>query len=314
MLNTSAAKRLPTHDCHRNFANMFADYFDSKVQRISASFPTTIADPVNAADQLYRGRSWTWILWIFSNNINWTKLTYKVHGKNVVFLGPHTWISVDGLFFCSLACLVNMINLSFKDGLVPVLFKKAVLDPVIKKDCLDHEIYPNYKPISNLRLLSKATEKVVALRLTDHLEDNNFLKTFQWAYKKWHSTETALTQINKDLLRAIDDCLCHSCSFGPFSAGLLTPLTTKYYSHDLSVATVSRAMHWPGSALISQIGSNLSEWRMIVHLSTGWPVVFHRVLCLDRFCTLCTWPWLQMSSNVTVQVIISMLTIPISLS
>jgi len=54
----------------------------------------------------------------------------------------------------------------------------------------------------------KATEKIVALRLTDHLEDNNFLETFQSAYKKGHSTETALTRINDDLLRAIDDNAC----------------------------------------------------------------------------------------------------------
>ena len=33
---------------------MFADYFDSKVQRIRASFPTTTADPMNAK-QLYHG-------------------------------------------------------------------------------------------------------------------------------------------------------------------------------------------------------------------------------------------------------------------
>ena len=39
MLNTSAAKKLPTHDCPRNLANMFADYFDSKVRCIRASFP-----------------------------------------------------------------------------------------------------------------------------------------------------------------------------------------------------------------------------------------------------------------------------------
>ena len=57
----------------------------------------------------------------------------------------------------------------------------------------------------------------------------------------------------------------------------LTPLTTKYYSHDSSVATVSKVMLWPGCAHISQIGSNTSEWRMIVHLSTSWPVV--RDLC-----------------------------------
>ena len=45
MLNTSAAKKLPPHGCPRNLANMFADYFESKVQRIRASFPTTTADP-----------------------------------------------------------------------------------------------------------------------------------------------------------------------------------------------------------------------------------------------------------------------------
>ena len=87
---------------------------------------------------------------------------------------------------------------------------------------------------------------------------------------------------------------------------LLAPLITKYYSHDLSVATVSRVMHWPGCALISQIGSSISEWQIIVRLGTSWPVVFHRVLCWDRFCTLCTRLRLQMSSNVTVWGIISM--------
>ena len=97
---------------------------------------------------------------------------------------------------------------------MPALFKEAVLDPVIKKDSLDHEIYQNYRPISNLRFVSKATEKVVASRLTDHLEDNNLLEIFQSAYKKGHSTETALTRISNVLLR---QCLRHSCTFGPLS-------------------------------------------------------------------------------------------------
>ena len=52
MLSTSAAKNLRTRYCLRNLANIFADYFDRKVQRIRASFPTTTADPMNAK-QLY---------------------------------------------------------------------------------------------------------------------------------------------------------------------------------------------------------------------------------------------------------------------
>ena len=49
------------------------------------------------------------------------------------------------------------------------LFKESVLDPVIKKDSTDHEIYQNYRTILNLPLVSKATEKGVPSRLTDHL-------------------------------------------------------------------------------------------------------------------------------------------------
>ena len=98
-------------------------------------------------------------------------------------------------FSVLLPVIVNMISL---------LFKEAFLDPVIEKDSLDHEIYQNFRPISNLRFVSKATE-VVASCLTDHLGDNHLLETFQSAYKKEHSTETALTRINNDMLRAIDD-------------------------------------------------------------------------------------------------------------
>lgn len=54
-----------------------------------------------------------------------------------MLLQPHPWISHGGLFFCPLPYPVNLIYLSFKDDLVPALFKEAVLDLVIKKDSLD---------------------------------------------------------------------------------------------------------------------------------------------------------------------------------
>ena len=204
MLNTSAAKKLPTHDCPRNLANMFADYFDSKVRCIRASFPTTTADPMNA-DQLYHGPE----LCEFSPTTP-TELSSLIRSmaKKSCSLDPIPGSLMTDCFSVLLPVFVNMINLSFKDGLVPALYKEAVLDPVIKKDSLDHEVYQNYRPISNLRFVSKATEKIVALRITDHLEDNNLLETFQSAYKKGHSRETALTRINDDLLKAIDDNAC----------------------------------------------------------------------------------------------------------
>ena len=46
------------------------------------------------------------------------------------------------------------------------------------------------------------------MRLNHHLEDASLHKIFQSAYNKGHSTETALTRIHNEILRAIDDGEC----------------------------------------------------------------------------------------------------------
>ena len=73
---------------------------------------------------------------------------------------------------------------------------------------LDHELYSSYRPISNLRFVSKTTEKIVAARLDTHLEDGDLYQLFQSAYRAGHSTETALTSVQNDILRDIDDGQC----------------------------------------------------------------------------------------------------------
>ena len=56
--------------------------------------------------------------------------------------------------------------------------------------------------------MSKATERVVAVRLNQHLVNNNLHEMFQSAYRMGHSTETALPRIHNDILLAIDDNSC----------------------------------------------------------------------------------------------------------
>ena len=46
------------------------------------------------------------------------------------------------------------------------------------------------------------------MRLNYHLEDASLHEIFQSAYKKGHSTETVLTRIHNDILRATDDGQC----------------------------------------------------------------------------------------------------------
>ena len=48
-------------------------------------------------------------------------------------------------------------------------FKEAMVKPKVNKDYLDPEQYSNFNPISNLKFVSKITEKAVACQLKDYL-------------------------------------------------------------------------------------------------------------------------------------------------
>ena len=76
---------------------------------------------------------------------------------------------------------------------------------VMKKIILDCEIFKNYRPVSNLSLISKLVERVVCVQLVEHLKTDNLYEIFQSAYRQLHSTETALLRVQNDLLQAVDN-------------------------------------------------------------------------------------------------------------
>jgi len=59
------------------------------------------------------------------------------------------------------------------------------------------------KPFSHLSFLSKLTERVIKLRLTLHLLSNDLLNTFQSAYSKHHSTDSALLYVHDYIIKAM---------------------------------------------------------------------------------------------------------------
>ena len=84
----------------------------------------------------------------------------------------------------------------------PIL-KESTISPLIKKSTMDKDQLSNYCPVSNLSLISKIIERVVKSRLTEYLSSNNLLNPHQSAYRKQHSTETALLYIHDHLINAI---------------------------------------------------------------------------------------------------------------
>ena len=100
--------------------------------------------------------------------------------------------------------LTDTINTSLATGVVPVDMKHALVTPILKKRGLDLNSLANYRPISNLSLVSKTVERYVAYELRRHIDTNRFNDPFQSAYRPIHSTETALVRIHEDMTQSTD--------------------------------------------------------------------------------------------------------------
>jgi hypothetical protein len=105
---------------------------------------------------------------------------------------------------CVAAFLTELFNRSLQSGRVATLFKSAYVTPLIKKLDLDASDERSYRPISNLTVVSKLLERLVARQLIAYLKQHNLLPRLQSAYRSGHSTETAVLRVLSDILLAID--------------------------------------------------------------------------------------------------------------
>ena len=99
--------------------------------------------------------------------------------------------------------LRDMINTSFTTGMFPSALKVAHIIPVHKnREKLDCD---NYQPISLLSNISKIFEKMMHIQLTSFLNKNKVLSSFQFGFRKKHSTNHALISLTEMIRLALDN-------------------------------------------------------------------------------------------------------------
>ena len=101
--------------------------------------------------------------------------------------------------------ILNSITISLDSGIVPSSLKHAIIKPILKKPGLDIECLYNYRPISQLPLISKILERIVSKHLINYLKANSLFDTRQSGYRKFHSLETLLLSIIDDFLYKLDN-------------------------------------------------------------------------------------------------------------
>jgi len=100
--------------------------------------------------------------------------------------------------------VTTMVNESLMAGRLPDSHKHAIITPLLKKPGLDSTDVANFRPVSNVSFLSKIVERAVAIQLNAHLSANGLLPRYQSAYRKKHSTETAMLRVWSDFLTSAD--------------------------------------------------------------------------------------------------------------
>ena len=124
--------------------------------------------------------------------------------------------------FLLLPFLTHLFNESLSSGYFPTKWKKVTIKPVLKKGMKNSLDPSSYRPISNLPVLSKVLERLVAIQLRRYLTLHHLLPPVQSAYRASHSTESALQKIVSDVLIFLDGGKLSLLSFLDLSAAFDT--------------------------------------------------------------------------------------------
>ena len=81
-------------------------------------------------------------------------------------------------------------------------FKVAQISPWLKKPGFEPGDPASYRPIANLNSIGKVLERLFVARLVPHV--SGLYCSLQSAYRRHHSTETALLKMSNDIFEAVD--------------------------------------------------------------------------------------------------------------
>lgn len=196
---------LPSGKCSEELAQDFSDFFINKIEVIRNDIGSVVHKNPYPLDKENNDLSCMSNFEEFkpATTEEVEKIIKKSANKSCELDPIPTWLLKSCLPEL-LPSITKIINLSLDTASVPLSFKSSRIRPLIKKPNLDQNNLKNYRPVSNLPFVSKILEKVVGNRIEEHLTLNKLHEEKQSAYRKFHSTETALLKVHNDILQSLD--------------------------------------------------------------------------------------------------------------
>jgi len=189
-LSTRLGRDRETSGTTGHTADGFAEFSAVKLKRCmsaTAGQPTpTVVDSAPSSLSFFRLCSETEVRRIIT-----------VFATKSVRVGSDTDVSASRIRRCAAVVYhVHIANASLSQGRLPESQKHAVVSPRLKKRGLDTSNMANYRPVYNLTFVSKLVERVATPKQhNEYLTTNDLLPRFQSAFRKQHSTETAMLRV-----------------------------------------------------------------------------------------------------------------------
>ena len=92
----------------------------------------------------------------------------------------------------------------WETGVVPSLWKKAILVPILKAD-KDPTITASYRPVSLTSTTGKTMERIINTRLNWLLETNNIITNEQAGFRIHRSTSEHIVKLSQFIKDALDN-------------------------------------------------------------------------------------------------------------
>ena len=124
-----------------------------------------------------------------------SKTSFDIDGMSIKFLKS---VAIEISF-----PLTHIFNLSLKNGTFPSAFKLSRVVPIHKGGKAD--ICDNYRPIALLSSISKILEKIVSLKLVNHLEINKLISPKQFGFQRNKNTKQNLLNVVNFISNAINE-------------------------------------------------------------------------------------------------------------
>ena len=187
-----------------NYALNFHNFFTSKISTLQESILSKLSSislPPPLPDPCFNGTPFNSLHPVTSAEV--TKMISSIKAKS----SPMDFIPTSVIKLCPAVfseIISKLANLSFSQGSFSSRFKLAQATSLLKKVGLNRDAPSSYRPISNFNNISKILERLFLSRLQSHISSCQNFNPTQSAYRKHHSTETALLRTTNNVFQSMD--------------------------------------------------------------------------------------------------------------